>query len=53
MPVAFYQNIAFHDVDPECLEAWIQCQYADAGTPEQGEGMKRFEEVVRHSRQDP
>lgn len=48
--VAFYQNIAFHDADPERLEAWIQCQYADAG---QGEGMKRNEEVVPHSHRDP
>ena len=50
---AFYQNIAFHYADPESLEAWIQCQYADAGTPGQGEGMKRYEEVVLHARQDP
>lgn len=43
--VAFYQNIAF----PECLDAWIQCQYADAGTTGQGMGLKGFEEL----RQDP
>jgi hypothetical protein len=48
--IAFFQNIAFHNADPE---AGIQCQYADAGIPGKGEGMKRFEEVVPHSRQDP
>ena len=50
--VALFQNIAFHNADPECLEAGIQCQYADAGTLGKGEGMKGFEEVVPHSRQD-
>lgn len=47
--VAFYQNIAF----PECLEAWVQSQYADAGITGRGVGMKRFEEFVPHSHQDP
>lgn len=46
--VAIFQNIAFHNVDPECL-AGIQ---RHAGTPGQKEDLKRFEEVV-HSRQDP
>lgn len=51
--VAFFQNIASHNADPECLEAGIQCQYAGSGTPGKWEGLKRFEEVVPHSRQDP
>ena len=48
--VAVYQNIAFLDADPECSEAWIQYQYADAGIPGQEEGI---EEVVSHFRRDP
>ena len=43
--VAFFQN----NGDPECLEV----EYVDAGTPGDGEGLKRFEEAILHSRRDP